>query len=266
MIRWNTKILGISKTPVLIFLHGFLGSLKDWLPLARRFSSEYRCLLFDLPGHGKTETSRISDYSISATAKSLVKYLQDRNIFQSVLVGYSMGGRLALYLAVNYPDYFEKLILESTSPGLSNVRERMNRRINDERLANEMERLSVEEFLQRWYNQPLFKSLKCHPEFEELYRRRRHEKNVNWAASLRGMGTGRQPSLWHKLGSINIPVFILVGEKDQKFRNIANQMETQNPNFSISVIPRCGHVIHVEDAEKFYSEVIKFLNNTRRYQ
>jgi 2-succinyl-6-hydroxy-2,4-cyclohexadiene-1-carboxylate synthase len=217
--------------------------------------------LYDLPGHGKTETGNASDFSISVTAKSLVDDLQNQNIRQSVLVGYSMGGRLALYLSVHYPEHFEKVILGSTSPGLRNQKERLNRRIIDERLAIEMENMSTEEFLQKWYKQPLFESFIKHPGFEDVQKRRLRGNSIDWAASLRGMGTGRQPSLWKKLGSITMPVFILVGEKDQKFRNIASQMRAENFDFSISVIPQCGHVIHLEDEEKFYLEVKNFLND-----
>ncbi len=261
MIRWNSKTLGKSHLPVMIFLHGFLGSLEDWLPLASRLSLDYQCLLLDLPGHGNTETSRASDYSISATAKSLIEFLDGQNIERSVLVGYSMGGRLALYLAVHYPHYFEKVILESTSPGMQMSNERLARRISDERLANEMENMSTENFLQKWYDQPLFNSLRTHPKFEELLRQRISNNSVNWSASLLGMGVGRQPSLWNKLENLNMPILILAGEKDQKFRNIAFQMKELNPDFSISIIPQCGHVIHVEDEYRFYSEVNKFLTD-----
>jgi 2-succinyl-6-hydroxy-2,4-cyclohexadiene-1-carboxylate synthase len=172
-----------------------------------------------------------------------------------------MGGRLALYLAIHYPEYFEKVILESTSPGLRNRTERSNRKINDERLATEMENMSTGKFLQKWYKQPLFETLNKHPGFEDFYLRRLRGNTVDWAASLRGMGTGQQPSLWKKLGRIALPVFILVGEKDQKFRNIANQMKAENSDFSISVISQCGHVMHLEDEERFYLEVNMFLND-----
>lgn len=261
MIRWNSKTIGKSHLPVMIFLHGFLGSLADWLPICRRFSTTHQCLILDLPGHGKTEASRASDYSISSTAKSLIKFLEGREIKQSVLLGYSMGGRLALYLAHHYSYFFKKVILESTSPGLRKKQDRIIRQKRDENLAADMERMNTEEFLQKWYLQPLFNTLRNHPKFNELLQQRIINQSILWPASLRGMGVGRQPSLWGKLKYLTMPILILAGEKDQKFRYIAFQMKDLNPEFSISVVPHCGHVIHVEDEDRFYQEVNKFLTD-----
>lgn len=261
MIRWNSKTIGKSHLPVMIFLHGFLGSLADWVPLCRRFSNMYQCLLLDLPGHGKTKASRASDYTISATAKSLITFLDSREIKRSVLLGYSMGGRLALYLAIHYPHYFERVILESASPGIQNKKDRLIRQKNDADLAAEMAQMRTEEFLQKWYEQPLFSYLRNHPKFNELLQQRMSNSSIYWSASLRGIGTGRQPSLWRKLKNLNMPILILAGEKDRKFRYIAFQMKELNPDFSISVAPRCGHVIHLEDEDRFCKEVNKFLTD-----
>jgi 2-succinyl-6-hydroxy-2,4-cyclohexadiene-1-carboxylate synthase len=263
MIKWNLKTIGNSKLPMMIFLHGFVGSMVDWLPACHHFSSDYQCLLLDLPGHGKTQATRSSDYTVSATARSLIRLLDSKKTGPSVLIGYSMGGRLALYLAVHYPDYFDKVILVSTSPGLQKKKDRLARQINDKRLADEMGNMTIEAFLQKWYDQPLFNSLKEHPKFEELLRQRLGNQVKNWPASLRGMGVGKQPSLWNKLEYLKMPVLILVGEKDQKFRYIAFQMKDLNPNFIISIIPQCGHVIHVENEDAFYSELYNFLRKRR---
>ena len=261
MIRWNSKIVGKSRHPTIIFLHGFLGSLEDWLPVCRRLLPDYHCLLLDLPGHGKTEATRTSDYTMSVTARSLIEFLSSLDIRRSVIVGYSMGGRLALYLAVQYPHYFEKVILESASPGLQRKEDRLLRRKNDEWLATKMKNMPLENFLNEWYNLPIFKSLRNHPKFKELLGQRLASHTVNWTASLRGMGVGRQPPLWKKLKDLTMPILILAGEKDQKFRNISFQMKKLNPDFTVSIVPRCGHVIHFEDESRFYLEVIKFLTD-----
>jgi 2-succinyl-6-hydroxy-2,4-cyclohexadiene-1-carboxylate synthase len=119
--------------------------------------------------------------------------------------------------------------------------------------------MSAEEFLEKWYSVPLFDSLRNHPRFNTLIERRLKYKNVNWPASLRGMGVGEQKPLWEHIEQISVPVLILAGEKDEKYRYISLKMIESNPNFSVSIIPACGHNIHFEAEEKFYPEVIKFV-------
>jgi 2-succinyl-6-hydroxy-2,4-cyclohexadiene-1-carboxylate synthase len=259
MINWNAKTIGNPNHPSIIFLHGFLGSREDWLPVSRKLGPPYQFLLIDLPGHVKTAVTRRTDYIISNTAKYLVDFLVDRGIQKCHLVGYSMGGRLALYLATKYPEIFDKVILESVNPGLSSKREKMRRIEQDEKLAREIENLPVDVFLKKWYDLPLFQSLKKHPNFSELFDRRCKFRNKSWPESLRGMGLGRQPALWRKLAHLKMPILILAGEKDEKFRKIAFQMKQENSGFDISVVRECGHNVHFENQKQFLIEVENFL-------
>lgn len=261
MIRWYSKTIGNPSYPVIVFLHGFMGSHHDWLPVCQRLSTEFRCLILDLPGHGRTKAALASDYTMSSTANSLIEYLESKKINRSILLGYSMGGRLALYLTVQYPQFFQKVVLESASPGLENKQERLIRQKHDQQLAEELSRIPAEEFLEKWYSVPLFATLRNHPRFDSLIANRLKYKNVNWPASLRGMGLGEQRSLWDKVKQIAVPVLVLAGEKDEKYRYISLKMKEYNPRISLSFIPECGHNIHFEDEERFYLELIKFVKS-----
>jgi 2-succinyl-6-hydroxy-2,4-cyclohexadiene-1-carboxylate synthase len=250
---------GSSAKPPLVFLHGFLGSLDDWNFAVDHLSSNYYCLRVDLPGHGQSRLADPVHYSIPYTARLLVELLDRLKMPQVNLLGYSMGGRLALYLAVHYPDRFLKMILESASPGLENSREQKQRQEQDERLAQALEKKGLEPFLREWYNLPLFQNLSSLPAFTEMFQRRLHNDPLDLARSLRQMGTGSQPSLWSRLPEVQLPVLILAGEKDQKFCDLAIQMCERNSQFRMSVVEGCGHTIHFENEKRFLQEVADFL-------
>ena len=162
-----------------------------------------------------------------------------------------MGGRLALYLTIFYPAYFTKVVLESASPGLKTEPERKNRREKDHQLALQLEQTDFEAFLNKWYNLPLFQTLKSHPRFEEMIKRRQMNQPHLLAKSLREMGTGEQPLLWEKVKQNKIPLLLVVGEKDAKFRAIANEMVETCPAAQRSIIPGCGHNTHFENTDEF---------------
>lgn len=193
------------------------------------------------------------------TAGEIIRLMNDMNIAQSHLIGYSMGGRLALYLAVRFPDRFKKVILESASPGLKSPQDRKLRRIRDEELATFLEKQGMDLFLKFWYNQPIFSALKTNPDFPNIIEQRKNNDPNRLAASLRRMGTGVQPSLWKDLERVSVPILLLVGEKDQKFRNISSQMSALSKNIRTEIIENSGHTIHIENEKKYVTEIKKFL-------
>ena len=200
---------------------------------------------------------------MSSTARSLISYMDDHEIRNSHLVGYSMGGRLALYLAVHFQRYFMTVTLESVNPGLPDKEEKHRRVKLDEERAQEIQTIPAELFLRKWYSAPLFNSLREHPDFESLIRQRLRMENKEWSKSLKGMGLGKQPSLWKRLKILSVPILILAGEKDQKFRKIAFQMREIHPDFRVSVVKGCGHNIHFEKSDHFIGEINRFLNSVQ---
>ena len=161
---------------VILLLHGFMGSSNDFIEIIPQLSKRFCCLTVDLPGHGKTRVFGSEEYyNMPNTAIALIGLLDNLKIEKCYLFGYSMGGRLALYLAINFPTRFEKIILESASPGLKSKVERSLRYESDLKLAYKLENSKYENFLSSWYSQPLFESLRQHNNFEKV-RKRRLEK------------------------------------------------------------------------------------------
>jgi 2-succinyl-6-hydroxy-2,4-cyclohexadiene-1-carboxylate synthase len=156
------------------------------------------------------------------------------------LCGYSMGGRVAMALAMRVPERVERLVLISASPGLANDGERAARRGADEALAERIEAIGVAAFARAWATQPLFagqsREVAAAAHADRLRRSAEHH-----AAQLRGLGTGVMPPLWERLGELTMPVSVLVGERDRKFRAIAEQM-----GFPTVIVPGAGHTVHLE--------------------
>ena len=173
-----------------------------------------------------------------------------------------MGGRLALSFAMQYPEKVRKLVLESSSPGLKTEEERNSRQIQDERLANQILEHGIEEFVHYWENIPLFSSQKELPlQKQEMVREQRLQNSImGLSNSLKGMGTGVQPSYWDKLSLFEIETLLVTGALDEKFCTIAEKMVASMKNAQWVKVDGCGHAIHVEHSEKFGTIVNGFLS------
>lgn len=248
-----------TNQPLILLLHGFTGDCQDFNPIISLLSSNYCCLAVDLPGHGKTRV--IGDetcYNMSNTAQALIHLLDDLQIDKCLLLGYSMGGRLALYMTLHFPDRFEKVVLESASPGLKTQKDRSHRRKSDFDTAQKLENSNLKEFLLSWYDRPLFQSLKNSPNFPQLIASRLANNPIELAKSLRNMGSGNQPSLWEKLAQNQIPLLLLAGEYDDKFKTINAEIASLCPAARLQIVPKAGHNIHFENIDEFGSVVRQF--------
>jgi len=163
-------------------------------------------------------------------------------------VGYSMGGRLCLALALERPDLVEGLVLVSASPGIADERERAARRTADELLALDVERDGVDAFLDRWLDQPLFASLPR--EAARVDERRRTNSVDRITHQLRALGQGVQPSLWDRLGQLRMPVTLVTGAYDRKYTDLAAKMAAAiGDDTRVVVIPGAGHALHLEQPD-----------------
>ena len=250
--------------PGLLLLHGFTGSLESWSPhipcLARHFST----VVVDLPGHGRTRApADPSRYGHAPVSADLVTLMARLGYPEFNLLGYSMGGRLSLSLAMQYPQHLRALILESASPGLSDAGERAARRQQDEALAQRIERDGVASFVDFWERLPLFASQRSLPaeRRESLRELRLGNRPSGLAASLRGAGTSAQPSHWPHLLQLNIPTLLLSGALDRKFCEIARSMVASNPGFQWHQFAAAGHCINLELPQRFRQIVLDFLLN-----
>jgi 2-succinyl-6-hydroxy-2,4-cyclohexadiene-1-carboxylate synthase len=266
-IVFNYCFQGNPDKLLIIFLHGFMGNIYEFNQAIELLSEDFYCLTLDLPGHGETKVlSSEEHYTMQNTAQALIELLDKLNIYNKYnkcfLVGYSMGGRLALYLALHYPERFAKVLLESASPGLATELERLERIKKDEQIARKLVRtLEVRDFLNflsHWYEQPIFGSIKNHPAYSQMIQLRVQNNPSELAKSLRFMGTGCQPSLWEKLKDNKNPLYLLVGEKDEKFVAINKEM-TNVCNFcQLNIISNAGHNIHFENTSEFVNNIKSF--------
>jgi len=163
-------------------------------------------------------------------------------------------------MTLHFPERFEKVVLESASPGLKTEKERSHRLQADSQIAQKLENSNIKDFLLNWYEIPLFKSLKNSPNFDKLIESRLANNPLELAKSLRNMGTGNQPSLWEKLAQNQIPLLLLAGEYDDKFTTINTKIAKLCPAASLEIVPKAGHNIHFENIDKFGSVVRQFYN------
>ena len=244
----------------LILLHGFTGSSIDWKPHREVFASHFDVIVVDLPGHGRTKSSA-DKFSMSDVAAELIILLAELKLNVVNLLGYSMGGRLALYIAVHYPHLINKLVLESASPGLKTEEERLLRQKSDEQLACRIEQQGVQSFVDYWETISMWESQKNLPDNirTDLRTQRLQNSAAGLASSLRGMGTGQQPSLWNNLATMSRPTKLIVGALDRKFTDIAIEMQQHLPTSELTFVSHAGHNIHLEQPDTFNDMVIKFL-------
>jgi len=202
-----------------VLLHGFGNTHRAWDGVIAALEPErYRPLALDLPGHGEA-----ADAERPITFAGCVEYVLARSSERFALCGYSLGGRVALHVALAAPERVSRLVLVSTSAGISDEAERAQRRESDRALADELEQIPYEQFIERWRTQPLFAG-----EPAEVGARAREDQRRNrpdaLAAVLRGLGSGEMQPLWPRLGELVMPVTVLAGERDAKYRALGQRM------------------------------------------
>ncbi len=249
MSQLHYKRTGDPSSPTIIFIHGFMGDHRDWEPIANALSDTYDCVAVDLPGHGQ---SIGHPYDFASAATSLIDVADDVHADSFSVVGYSLGGRLALYFATLFAMRIDGLVLESASPGLRTEAERAARRKHDEALACHLESQPLGQFIDAWYAQPMFATMHNHEDrFAALRERRLEQDPKELADNLIAMGTGAQPPVWDDLPDHHIPTLLIVGEHDAKFRGIANQMAALSSAMRVETVPGAGHNVHFENPERY---------------
>jgi len=226
-----------------VLLHGFSGTRRAWDGVVARLDPErYRALALDLPGHGAAAEAQ-SPITFSDCVQSVLTQAPER----FALCGYSLGGRVALHVALAAPERVSRLVLVSCTPGIEDDRERAERRAADRRLAHDLESIPFEEFIERWRTQALFSA-----EPPEAGRRARADQRRNrpeaLAAVMRGLGTGEMEPLWSRLGELEMPVTVVVGERDSKFAGLGRRMVELLSDAELSVLPG-GHGLPLESPE-----------------
>lgn len=249
------QILGRSEAPALVLLHGWLGCKEDWLPLACELAKDYCCLLFDLPGHGQNCTDIEGFQECRLWLQAAFKELGLQEVY---LLGYSLGGRVALDYSAHFPEQVKALILESASPGLRSQEEREQRLLQDQQLAERLCSQNYQQFLIQWYQLPLFGKLAQHPDFAQLLQRRQRQKPETLAEVLLGLSPAQQHNYWPWLAQNPMPLLCLVGQQDQKYLQIAQQIVHSHPQTVLQVL-NAAHCGHLEDPQNWLQAVKQFL-------
>jgi 2-succinyl-6-hydroxy-2,4-cyclohexadiene-1-carboxylate synthase len=231
----------LSESPEsLVLLHGFGGTHRAWDGVAGHLATErYGPLALDLPGHGdQVDAPRPIDFA------GCVASVLERSPERFVLAGYSMGGRIALHVALVAPERVSRLVLVSATAGIEDDGERAVRRERDHHLANEIEKGTITRFVDRWRSQSMF--AEDPPEVDRLARKDQLRNRPDGiAAALRGVGTGEMRPLWGRLDELTMPVEILVGERDLKFHAPGRRMAELLPRSTLTLLPG-GHVLPLE--------------------
>jgi 2-succinyl-6-hydroxy-2,4-cyclohexadiene-1-carboxylate synthase len=234
--------------PTLVLLHGFTHTGASWDRVVGALGERYLSLAPDIRGHGSA--SGRTPVTLAAVIDDVLGLAPGS--FE--LAGYSMGGRLALNVALAAGDRVRRLTLIGASPGLEDPGERARRRAADEKLAGEVEQLSIETFARQWSQTPVLAGL---PEAvaAAVHQDRLRSTPSGLAAALRGLGTGALPSLWDRLAELEMPVTLLVGERDDKFRAVATAMASRIGRARVAVADGAGHAVHLEAPLRTAAEI-----------
>jgi len=240
-----------------VLLHGFGGTHRAWDGVIDCLPAErYRPLALDLPGHGE-HADAVCPISFAGCVEHVLAYAPER----FALCGYSLGGRIALHVALAVPERVSRLVLVSTTAGIESSSERAERSDVDHRLAGELEHAPFEDFIERWRTQPLFAD--DPPEVGALAREdQRRNRPDALAAVLRGIGTGEMAPLWGRLGELRMPVTVIVGDRDMKFQALGRRMVNLLPDARLIVVPG-GHGLPLENPAAV-ARVLELTSETTR--
>jgi 2-succinyl-6-hydroxy-2,4-cyclohexadiene-1-carboxylate synthase len=239
----------MEASPALVFLHGFTNSGASWQQVISRLPTRYRAAAPDIRGHATAADARPVNLGV------VIDDIAQTPFERFTLVGYSQGGRIALHAALAHPQRVERLVLIGASPGLADPGEREARRLADERLADRIEKMTIEQFAAEWARTPVLADV------DPAVAARAHADRLRstpagLAAALRGLGTGALPSLWDRLRELTQPVTLISGVRDTRFQAVASGMAALLPNATVVTVPGAGHAVHLERPDAVAAELI----------
>lgn len=250
----------------IFFLHGFTGSSDDWDSVLPRIDNGFNKFTVDLLGHGKSDfPDDQALYSWELQVEQLNKVISHFTDGKIILAGYSMGGRLALCYAHHYPERVLGLILESTSPGIKDSKQREKRIKEDEELAKYILSHSTKDFIELWVNREIFATQLRFSEEKrnQIIRSKLRNNPIGLSNSLLGFSTGEMPDLYSRLKNFSAKTLLLTGELDTKFTTLNKNVVKIFPSARHKIIKNAGHTTHLEEPEKFIKSVNEFLRGFR---
>lgn len=240
--------------PAIVAIHGFTGDSSTMRPLVERVREGRAAILVDCIGHGASDApSDELPYSMASVVDQMLSIVGPRPVGSVHLIGYSMGGRIALSMAARAPWYFASVTTLSATPGIADPAERARRHDEDRTLADRIEDEGVEAFCDWWLSLPLFAPMVAGLSAEQVeatMAQRRTNSAQGLANSLRGTGTGSMPPLWSMLPSLRSPFLALAGALDDRYVSIARDAASAAPFGRAASIPGAGHALHVENPDE----------------
>jgi 2-succinyl-6-hydroxy-2,4-cyclohexadiene-1-carboxylate synthase len=247
-----------------LLLHGFSGSGAEMLDLAGRLPGLK--LLPDLPGHGRSAADRRpGSYGMATTLEELVGVLDAEGLESVDVVGYSMGGRVALAMAALHPDRVRTVTAIGARTGIADDSERAVRLAADEALAADIERNGAVWFADEWLSSPIYDTQRRLGEehMARLREGRRAADPTGLAASLRESGPAAQPVVDELLAASGVRTLLLVGELDERFKRVAEAIASTNLAAEVRLVPDAGHAAHLEAPDATADEIVHFWSRLR---
>lgn len=253
--------------PALVLLHGFTGSGASWDSVREALQPGRRLVTIDLPGHGRSSSpGDPARYGLSRFADDVITVLDALQLHRVALLGYSLGGRAALRVALRHPQRTGALVLESCAPGIADAAACADRARSDASLAEDIARDGVPAFVERWERLPLWSSQSSLPEAVRAGQRavRLANSAAGLAGSLRGAGVAVAPDVTGELHRLGMPVLVVAGALDTKYAAIAAAMAERIPRAELAIVDGAGHAVHLEHPARFASLVGRFLDTFER--
>jgi 2-succinyl-6-hydroxy-2,4-cyclohexadiene-1-carboxylate synthase len=260
-LRWEVRTRGSGRP--LLLIHGFTGRGTSWAGHAAAFARCFRLVVVDLPGHGGSDapTDEPARIGVERTADDLATILRRLDAAPASVLGYSLGARIALRLAIAHPDVVERLVLESPSAGIGDPAAREARQAADEALAQRIERDGIGAFVAEWEAQPIFATHAALPSARAARIRsiRLANRPDRLATSLRGAGQGTMEPLGRRLAEVSARTLVIAGALDEAGRPRAEAVAAGIPGARLAVVDGAGHTPHDERPFAFRRLALDFL-------
>ncbi len=264
-ILLNVNYLTKSKNSQnnILLLHGFTGSKEDWQFITDNLTDKFNVVTLDLIGHGGSPSPEdLSYYKLDSIYKQLLQVTDRYNLKNISLLGYSMGGRIALNFALRFPHLINNLILESTTAGIEDDNQRKEREKRDLELADFIEKNSIETFIDYWMNLDIFNTQRrfSDEKLKKIRYKKLNNNKLGLANSLRGFSTGLMPPVYTQLKNLKKRTLLITGDLDSKYTEINKKILKLLPYGEHKIITNAGHNVHLEEPKKFIKAVNDFLS------
>ncbi len=252
---------GDKAKPALVMLHGFLGNQADWQSIVVHLTEHFYCVCVDLPGHGQSPTISLLTPGFEQIAEQIQIAIDALAIEKYHLLGYSLGGRIALHLARDHADKLLSLCVESCHPGLDSAEEKLLRGKSDLDWSHKLASLPIDEFLSLWYQQGVFAELSIEAR-QQLINKRSHNNQAGLLSIYLASSLAEQTNLWDLPNLIKITCHYIVGRHDSKFLALATRWQQVAP-INVHAVELAGHNVHLAAPIDYSRKLIQLLTEDK---